>query len=532
MRRLLYYLFFILIINCYIKSITSIKKKENNSLEKNIKNICEKWKEMNRHYNACYPEIEDESLLDNEIIDVLIKYIDLSDENLHREGLPNIKKDIENGEIKYSIRSILENIPWINKIYILMPNDKVKYFKEPEFIKDKIIYLRDKDVLGFDSASSITFEFNLWRLKNFNISTNFMYFNDDCFVGKRLKKSDLFYQENGEVHPYILGKNTKLDKKYIQWDVQKSLKDISKRKSLKQDPKEFHVNRDLAILFIYKLFGNDAIIKKFNHNAFGDNLIENEEIYNVTINYYDYPDECTKAIKRELKAMNYQHMRINYMINKYNRRFKIMDARYYDITQMPNYCDLFVINKGGQAYSYLDFGKSLIKMNKMFPIPNKYEKLDVENGYYRLETLLKKNMNINIDYNNDFNETTLILKQTNQNENEIFKIEYQNDGTYGIKSLAYDSFIGISGNQIYDSEFNFTLEEYTYQLNNKIVNDKQKWFFLTNTETFFFIVSAFDSKCALDVSSKNIRNGVEIKCLVPNGGRHQLYKLIRIDTVE
>ena len=532
MRRLLYYLFFILIINCYIKSITSIKKKENNSLEKNIKNICEKWKEMNRHYNACYPEIEDESLLDNEIIDVLIKYIDLSDENLHREGLPNIKKDIENGEIKYSIRSILENIPWINKIYILMPNDKVKYFKEPEFIKDKIIYLRDKDVLGFDSASSITFEFNLWRLKNFNISTNFMYFNDDCFVGKRLKKSDLFYQENGEVHPYILGKNTKLDKKYIQWDVQKSLKDISKRKSLKQDPKEFHVNRDLAILFIYKLFGNDAIIKKFNHNAFGDNLIENEEIYNVTINYYDYPDECTKAIKRELKAMNYQHMRINYMINKYNRRFKIMDARYYDITQMPNYCDLFVINKGGQAYSYLDFGKSLIKMNKMFPIPNKYEKLDVENGYYRLETLLKKNMNINIDYNNDFNETTLILKQTNQNENEIFKIEYQNDGTYGIKSLAYDSFIGISGNQIYDSEFNFTLEEYTYQLKKNVEDYRQKWFFLTNTDIYFFIVSAYDSKCALDVSSKKIVNNVEIKCLVPNGGKHQLYKLIKVDSLD
>ncbi len=531
MRRL-YYLFFILIIYCYITSITAIKKRRDKSLEKNLISICEKWKEMNRHYNACYPGIEDESLLDNEKIDVLIKYIDLSDENLHREGLPNIKKDIENGEIRYSIRSILENIPWVNKIYILMPNDKVKYFKDKEFIKEKIIYLRDKDVLGFDSASSITFEFNLWRLKNFNVSTNFMYFNDDCFVGKRLKKSDLFYQENGEVHPYILGKNTKLDKSFIKWDVEKSLKDIAKRKSLRQDPKEFHVNRDLAMLFIYKLFGNDAIIKKFNHNAFGDNLIENEEIYNITINYYDYPDECTKAIKRELKAMNYQHMRINYMINKYNRRFKIMDARYYDITQMPNYCDLFVINKGGQAYSYLDFGKSLIKMNKMFPIPNKYEKLDVENGYYRLETLLKKNMNINIDYNNDFNETTLILKQTNQNENEIFKIEYQNDGTYGIKSLAYDSFIGISGNQIYDSEFNFTLEEYTYQLNNKIVNDKQKWFFLTNTETYFFIVSAFDSKCALDVSSKNIRNGVEIKCLVPNGGRHQLYKLIRIDTIE
>ena len=530
MRRL-YYLFFILIIYCYITSITAIKKRRDKSLEKNLISICEKWKEMNRHYNACYPGIEDESLLDNEKIDVLIKYIDLSDENLHREGLPNIKKDIENGEIRYSIRSILENIPWVNKIYILMPNDKVKYFKDKEFIKEKIIYLRDKDVLGFDSASSITFEFNLWRLKNFNVSTNFMYFNDDCFVGKRLKKSDLFYQENGEVHPYILGKNTKLDKSFIKWDVEKSLKDIAKRKSLRQDPKEFHVNRDLAMLFIYKLFGNDAIIKKFNHNAFGDNLIENEEIYNITVTYYDYPDECTKAIKRELKAMNYQHMRINYMINKYNRRFKIMDARYYDITQIPNYCDLFVINKGGKEYSYLDIGKSLIKMNKMFPIPNKYEKLDVETGYYRLETLLKRNMNINIDYNSDFNETRLLLKQTNNNDNEIFKIEYQNDGTYGIKSLAYNSFIGISGNQIYDNEFNFTLEEYTYKLYNKIEDYKQKWFFLTNTETYFFIISAYESICALDVASKKIQNDVEIKCLVPNGGKHQLYKLIKIDNL-
>jgi len=41
-----------------------------------------------------------------------------------------------------------------------MPNQKVKYLKEQNDIKDKIIYLKDKDVLGFDSASSITFEFN------------------------------------------------------------------------------------------------------------------------------------------------------------------------------------------------------------------------------------------------------------------------------------------------------------------------------------------------------------------------------------
>ena len=75
------------------------------------------------------------------IIDVLIKYIDLSDDKLIREGLPKLKKDIENREIRYCIRSILENIPWINKIYILMSNQKVKYLKEQNEIIDKIIYL-------------------------------------------------------------------------------------------------------------------------------------------------------------------------------------------------------------------------------------------------------------------------------------------------------------------------------------------------------------------------------------------------------
>jgi len=46
-----------------------------------------------------------------------------------------------------------------------MPNEKVKYLKEQNEIKDKIIYLKDKNVLGFDSVSYITFEFNFWRLK-------------------------------------------------------------------------------------------------------------------------------------------------------------------------------------------------------------------------------------------------------------------------------------------------------------------------------------------------------------------------------
>ena len=69
---------------------------------------------------------EDIKLIEKEPIDILIKYIDLNDPNLKRNGIHQINKDFDNEEIKYSIRSILKNIPWIRKIFILMPNEKVR----------------------------------------------------------------------------------------------------------------------------------------------------------------------------------------------------------------------------------------------------------------------------------------------------------------------------------------------------------------------------------------------------------------------
>ena len=51
-----------------------------------------------------------------------------------------------------------------------MPNEKMQYFKDPKEIKDKIVYIKDKDVLGFDSASNPVFQFNLWKMKKLGLS--------------------------------------------------------------------------------------------------------------------------------------------------------------------------------------------------------------------------------------------------------------------------------------------------------------------------------------------------------------------------
>ncbi len=134
-------------------------------------------------------------IIEKEPVDVLIKYIDLTDKTLNRNGITQIKKDEDNEELKYCVRSILEYIPWVRKIFILMPNDKVKYFKPINEIKDKFVYVKDKDVIGFDSANSVTFQLNLCNMVKFGLSENFILMDDDYFIGKPLKKTDFFYYD-------------------------------------------------------------------------------------------------------------------------------------------------------------------------------------------------------------------------------------------------------------------------------------------------------------------------------------------------
>ena len=135
---------------------------------------------------------EQKEIVDKEPVDVVIKYIDLTDKNLNRTGIKQIQKDEDNEELRYSVRSILKYIPWVRKIFILMPNEKVKYFKPYDEIKEKIVYVKDKDVLGYESANIYAFTFNLFRLEKFGLANNFIYMDDDFFIGKEIEKTEFF----------------------------------------------------------------------------------------------------------------------------------------------------------------------------------------------------------------------------------------------------------------------------------------------------------------------------------------------------
>ena len=75
------------------------------------------------------------------------------------------------------------------KLFILMSNEKVIFFKNYNLINDKRVYVKDKDFLGYDSSNN----------KEFGISDNFITMDDDYFIGKNLKKDDFFHIEKGKV---------------------------------------------------------------------------------------------------------------------------------------------------------------------------------------------------------------------------------------------------------------------------------------------------------------------------------------------
>ena len=338
--------------------------------------------------NKIYFETEEENnyinneLLNNEPIDVLIKYIDLKDQNLTRNGIHQIEKDYDNEELRYSVRSILENIPWIRKIYILMPNEKVRYFKDYNFIKEKIIYVKDKDFLGYDSSNFNAFLFRYWKMKEFGISDNFIIMDDDYFIGNKLEKNDFFYVKEGKVVPSIVTSHfLKIEKISVQKYV-RIYKEKAKNSKEEQNDDIFNYSKFLTFSFILNLFNftlNESIfLPKFTHNAIPVNLADIKEVYDFAYKS-DYKYTTLDCLYRHYEYLQFQIMILSYTFLKYDRRIKNIPYKFIRITDTfsGNYnSSLFCINKGPWTYSNLDYYKQKILMEYLFPNPSPYEIID------------------------------------------------------------------------------------------------------------------------------------------------------------
>ena len=338
---------------------------------------------------------EEKKILDDEPIDVVINYIDLNDPNLIRNNLTRIAKDKEHDELKYCIRSILKNIPWIRKIFILMPNEKVRFLKNYSEIKEKIIYVHDKDILGHESANIHAFQYRIWKLKEFGLSENFISMDDDFFIGKPIKKSDFFYVENNIVFPFITSTNFGLQtEKDAKVKIANILKKLKKKKR-KQTFKEFQYTLYRTYLFSIQYFNHPIIVPYYNHNTIPIKCSDLKELFNLIDNSKEFKYPTLYALYRNAKSLQYQTSLIIYAFNKYKRKVNKIDSKYIDAAHalMGNYnFKLFCINTGGDKdYSKLSFMKMKITLEKLFPLPTKYEINDseslAENAFYILKNI-------------------------------------------------------------------------------------------------------------------------------------------------
>jgi len=335
------------------------------------------------HFIKIYEEVnhsdQDIKLIEKEPIDIVIKYIDLSDPNLNRKGIHQISKDIDNEELRYSIRSILKNIPWVRKIFILMPNEKVRYFKELNEIKEKIVYVKDKDLIGFDSSSSLVFQFRYWKLKEFNLSDNFISMDDDCYIGRPLKKTDLFYVQNKKVVPLIISSQfLQFNEVDVNINIH-NLKTNIKKSKKEQNYNVFQYSKYLTYSFIMKsLSTKKIIVPKFTHNAIPINIREIKEIYDL-INQSEFKNTTLYSNYRHIDSLQFQTFVLGYTFIKHKKKIRNISHKLIKFRNSlnANYdYDLFCVNTNANENS--DLSKQIFKivMEKIFPEKSPYEIID------------------------------------------------------------------------------------------------------------------------------------------------------------
>ena len=317
----------------------------------------------------------DEERIEKEPIDVIIKYINLRDPTLKRTGIHHIKKDFDNEELRYSIRSILKNIPWIRKIFILMPNDKVMFLKDYDTIKNKIVYIKDKDILGYDSANSLSFQFNYWKMKKFGISDNIIAMDDDCFIGKPLKKSNFFYYRKGKVTPVIITyKFLRLNQSFAKKRL-KMYEKIIMKNNVEQSSAEFRHSLYITYSFILKMFRKSLIFPVHTHNAIPINLNELKEVYDIIFKS-EFKFSTLDSLYRKIDSLQFQVFYLSYSFIRFLKKVKNISNNLIQnknaIFADYNY-SLFCINTGSIKYDSLAFMESKIVMEYLFPFPSKYE---------------------------------------------------------------------------------------------------------------------------------------------------------------
>lgn len=209
------------------------------------------------------------------------KHARFSGKDYSNEGKDCEGRYTDNDELKYSLRSIEENAPWINRIFIVTDNQvphwlntdnpKIKIIDHHEIIPEEYL----------PSFNSTVIEHFLHRIPG--LSEHYLFANDDCFINRPVKKEDFFTSEG---FPVI-----RLNRRWFRKLTLKFRKHIRKKP-------ESHYNHivENAARLVEKKYGR-YIGHKSHHNI---------DSYNKS-----FIEEIFRDCETELKAFFPHHLRDN-----------------------------------------------------------------------------------------------------------------------------------------------------------------------------------------------------------------------------
>jgi hypothetical protein len=106
-------------------------------------------------------------------------------------------------ELRYSLKCILENMPWVNHIYIVTDQQRPNWLKAD----CRITIIDHKEIIDkqfLPTFNSHVIEACLHKIKG--LAEHFIYFNDDVFVARPLQKNH-FFKSNGIASLFLAQKS-------------------------------------------------------------------------------------------------------------------------------------------------------------------------------------------------------------------------------------------------------------------------------------------------------------------------------------
>lgn len=262
-------------------------------------------------------------------------------------------------ELKYSLRSVDQFAPWVRKIFI------VTNCSPPEWIdlnNERICFVDHEEI--FDKGDLPTFNSHAIEARLHHIpgiSTHFVYFNDDMFLGRKTAKED-FFLSNGvsasilETYGMVNGELDESDPDYLN-AARNGKKLIEERFGL--SPTQLHthspycLNKDVLFEMEreFKLLFKETSASRFR-------AITNISVPSFLYHHYAY---------HKGKAYRKQDKTILLKVNSTNFEEKILDIKRLE-------CFSFCLNDGSASTDDKRWNRIVVEILKsVFPQRSSFE---------------------------------------------------------------------------------------------------------------------------------------------------------------